>query len=243
MQYSVMNYKTVKTNYDFRVDAEYYRAEILNRLNVLEQHKKESLDSLVDFVIGPFGSTVTVDKYVDESKYRYIRNKDINDFLIKDNEPALIPRAVYDSLPQFHIKENDLLITVVGTLGKVAIARHGDAESIFSCKSTLLRATKINPYYLLTYLNSKTGQLFAIRGKRGAIQEGLNLSDLKEIEVLIASDTFQHDIEQIVNHSFSLIDESRRYYQGAQKLLLIIHLLTGEITAGARKTGKRSSYG
>jgi restriction endonuclease S subunit len=216
----VSNVRFQKLNPEFRIDAEYYRAEILNRLHILEQHKKESLDGLVDFVIGPFGSTVTVDKYVNESEYRYIRNKDINDFLIKDNEPALIPKAVYDSLPHFHIKENDLLITVVGTLGKVAIATNEDTKSIFSCKSTIIRARKINQFYLLAYLNSNTGRLFSLRGKRGAIQEGLNLSDLKEIQIFIPSDKFQLLIESIIKQSFGGTSKSKTLYNQAQTLLL-----------------------
>lgn len=220
MQYAIVNYKTVRENSDFRIDAEYYRAEILNRLNVLERHKKESLDGLVDFVIGPFGSTVTVDKYADKSEYRYIRNKDINDFLIKDDEPALIPMAVYNSLPHFHIKETDLLITVVGTLGKVAIATNEDTKSIFSCKSTLIRTRTINPFYLLAYLNSNTGRLFSLRGKRGAIQEGLNLSDLKEIQVFVPSDKFQIQIESIIKESFNGTAKSKKLYNQAQTSLL-----------------------
>lgn len=218
MQISTVNFKDL--NKEFRIDAEFYRAEILDRIKVLGVHNKTALGKLVNFIVGPFGSTVTVDNYVENSPYRYIRNKDINDFLISDNDPALIPKAIYEELPQFHIKENDLLITVVGTLGKVAIARDTDTQSIFSCKSTLVRATKINPYYLLTYLNSKTGQLFSLRGKRGAIQEGLNLSDLKDIEVLIVADAFQQNVEKIIRHSFLLINESKSHYREAQNLLL-----------------------
>lgn len=218
MQISTVNFKDL--NKEFRIDAEFYRAEILDRIKVLGGHNKTALGKLVNFIVGPFGSTVTVDNYVENSPYRYIRNKDINDFLISDNDPALIPKAIYEELPQFHIKENDLLITVVGTLGKVAIARDTDTQSIFSCKSTLVRATKINPYYLLTYLNSKTGQLFSLRGKRGAIQEGLNLSDLKDIEVLIVADAFQQNVEKIIRHSFLLINESKSLYREAQNLLL-----------------------
>ncbi len=38
-------------------------------------------------------------------------------FKSSDNEQAFIPEQVYRALPQFHIKENDLLITVVGIFG------------------------------------------------------------------------------------------------------------------------------
>ena len=218
MQISSVNYKDL--NPEFRIDAEYYRAEILDRLNILENHNKDTLNNLVDFVAGPFGSTVTVDKYVEQSDYRYIRNKNINDFRINNNDLALIPEEVWSSLPQFHIQENDLLITVVGTLGKVAIASGKDNNSIFSCKSTILRTREINPFFLLTYLNSDSGKLFSLRGKRGAIQEGLNLTDLKEIQVVIPSNRFQSAIEETVRSSFARLEDSEETYKEAQTILL-----------------------
>lgn len=218
MQISTVNYQNL--NHEFRIDAEYYREEILDRLTVLDKLNKDRLDNLADFVIGPFGSTVTVDQYVDSSNYRYIRNKDINDFLIKDNEPALIPFDVYDSLPKYHIEKNDLLITVVGTLGKVAIATEKDTESIFSCKSTIIRVKNINPFYLLAYLNTDTGKLFSLRGKRGAIQEGLNLPDLKEIQVFVPSNEFQKLIEATIKQSFLNTENSTELFAQAKIILL-----------------------
>ena len=218
MQHSIVRYQDL--NPEIRIDAEYYRREILNRLNVLDQRNKDDLGNLVSFVIGPFGSTVTVDQYVESSQYRYVRNKDISDFRIADNELALIPKDVYDALPRFHIRENDLLITVVGTLGKVAFATRKDTRSIFSCKSTIIRAGGINPYFLLTYLNSGTGKLFSLRGKRGAIQEGLNLTDLQSIPVFIPTTGFQLIIEEIIKESFACIDKSECLFKAIQTLLL-----------------------
>ena len=220
MQYSIVDFSEIAKNSDFRIDAEYYKKEVLNRLSILNQCNKDILGNLVEFVVGPFGSTITTDKYVDKSSYRYVRNKDINNFFIRDEDPALLSKEVYDLLPQFHIQENDLLITVVGTLGKVAIATHKDTKSIFSCKSTIIRTKEINPFYLLTYLNSNTGTLFALRGKRGAIQEGLNLTDLKEIQIFIPSEEFQQIIEKTVKKSLLSFEESKTAYQETQALLL-----------------------
>ncbi len=220
MQYSIVNYKTVNKNSDFRIDGEYYHPIILNRLNLLDHKDNDVLNNLVKFIVGPFGSTVTIDKYVDQSKYRYIRNRDINNFIICDDDPAFIPENVYELLKQFHVQENDLLLTVVGTLGKVAIAQSKDTHSIFSCKSTLLRSKILNPYYLLAYLNSPTGQIFSLRGKRGSIQKGLNLSDLKEIKVFLPSSDFQNQIEQIIKKSFDLLSQSKNLYSQAEQLIM-----------------------
>ncbi len=218
MQTSVVNYNDL--NFEFRFDAEYYRAEILKNIRLLDKKENAVLSDLASFVIGPFGSTVTVDQYVPVSNYRYVRNRDINDFQISDNEQAFIPEQVYRALPQFHIKENDLLITVVGTLGKVAIATQKNDSSIFSCKSTIIRTKRIDPLYLLVYLNSNVGQLFALRGVRGAIQQGLNLSDLKEIKVFLPSEDFQKTIRKIVSKAFILIAEAEHLYTQAEQILL-----------------------
>jgi len=218
MQTSVVNYKEL--NFEIRIDAEYHRAEVLENIHLLDKKRNDVLQNLASFIIGPFGSTVTVDQYVEKSRFRYIRNKDINDFLVYDDEPALISEDVYKKLPQFHIKENDLLITVVGTLGKVAIAQKKDTQSIFSCKSTLIRAKNIDPFYLMTYLNSRIGQLFVLRGTRGAIQQGLNLSDLKEIKAFIPSDDFQGEVRNIICQSFDLINKASALYSQAEQILL-----------------------
>lgn len=218
MQTSVVNYKDL--NFELRIDAEYYRAEVLRSLKLLDEKNSASLSDLASFVIGPFGSTVTIDQYVPQSNFRYVRNKDINDFQISNDEQAYIPEHVYKALPQFHIKENDLLITVVGTLGKVAIATKNDASSIFSCKSTIIRAKKIDPVYLLTYLNSSVGRLFSLRGVRGAIQQGLNLSDLKEIKVFLPSESFQKNIRGIVSKAFTLTAFAGSLYSHAEQMLL-----------------------
>ena len=80
MQISTVSFKNL--NKEFRIDAEFYRAEILDRIEVLAAHNKTTLDKLVNFTVGPFGSTVTVDYYVENSPYRYIRNNCSNRFKI-----------------------------------------------------------------------------------------------------------------------------------------------------------------
>lgn len=202
-------------NEEIRLDAEYYRPEALFYLKNLEKRNSVPLSSVSKFVVGPFGSTVTVDKYVEEKDYSYVRNQDISDFVINNSE-AHISKELFEKLKQFHIKENDLLVTVVGTLGKVAIARDKDTKSIFSCKSTIIRCNDINPYYLATFLNSKVGQTLLLRCKRGAIQEGLNLSDIKTIKTAVSSKELQEMIKEKVKTALALADKAEQSYKEAE---------------------------
>jgi len=71
MQISVVDYKEL--NSELRIDAEYYRAEILEKVSLLDKKNSDTLANIASFVIGPFGSTVTVDQYVEKSDYRYVR--------------------------------------------------------------------------------------------------------------------------------------------------------------------------
>jgi restriction endonuclease S subunit len=218
MQTSIVKFSSL--NLELRVDAEYYRAEVLDKINLLDKKGNGTLSDHATFIIGPFGSTVTMDQYVPNSSFKYVRNRDINDFIISDDAPAFIPEQVYNKLPQFHIRVNDLLVTVVGTLGKVAIATKKDASSIFSCKSTIIRSKKVDPFYLVAYLNSNVGQLFCLRGARGAIQQGLNLSDLKEIKVFLPTDVFQKSIRSKVEEAFAIGNEAKKLYIQAEQILL-----------------------
>jgi restriction endonuclease S subunit len=206
-------------NVETRLDAEYYRPEALFYLKNLKERNSVPLSSISKFVVGPFGSTVTADKYVEEKDYSYVRNQDISDFVI--NEPdAHISKELFENLGQFHIKENDLLVTVVGTLGKVAVASGKDTKSIFSCKSTIIRCSDIDPYYVATFLNSRVGQILLLRCKRGAIQEGLNLFDLKTIETAVGSKDFQGSIGEKVKTALSLSDKAEEGYRNAERQLL-----------------------
>lgn len=51
MQYLIVNYKTVKENSGFRIDAEYYHPTISERLNLLDNKQNDLLENLVKFVV------------------------------------------------------------------------------------------------------------------------------------------------------------------------------------------------
>lgn len=90
----------------------------------------------------------------------------------------------------------------------------------FSCKSSLIRNVKINPFYLTAYFSCKYGYALIRRGQRGAAQPGINLFDLRNIPVPIVSDNFQDAIEKLVLKSRETKKDSRKQYTHAEQLLL-----------------------
>lgn len=205
---------------DSRLDAEYYQPFYLRSISAVESTKGAPLSSLGKFIIGPFGSTVKIEDYVDHSNSRYIRGKDVKNFFINDSDNVYVPDEKFSKLKQFHIKVNDLLITVVGTLGNVSVVTPDVGNAIFSCKSTIFRPNEILPGYLCVYLNTKYGQGLLIRNERGAVQTGFNLKDLENILVPNFGTDFEKKINSAYFEAHGLRQKSKSLYAQAEKLLL-----------------------
>jgi restriction endonuclease S subunit len=210
-----------KIPFDWRLDAEYFQPRYLYLDNLLSDSDIELWGNLKgDFITGPFGSAFTVDNYVENSLYRYIRGKDVKPFFVLGNDNAYMPEKEFKNLEKHSLRIDDLLISVVGTLGNVAIVDEDVGQAIFSCKSTVFRSKSINPYYLCAYLNSSIGQAYFQRKPRGAIQLGLNLDDLHTIPIYIPSPEKQIEIGKLVKDSRESLKKSESLYAEAEALLL-----------------------
>lgn len=180
-----------------RLDAEYYRPEYLRTEAVITKRGGTPLAQVCDFLIGPFGSAFTVDKYCDDPTYRYIRGKDVKAMAIEEDDNVFMPKADFERLNRYALKAGDVLVSVVGTLGNSALVEPQHVPAIFSCKNTALRAYGIDSRYLIAYLNCRYGRDLLIRKERGAIQKGLNLDDLKSLQVFIPSPKLQDAIAKV----------------------------------------------
>ncbi len=219
MQLSIVNLS--KLSIEQRLDAEYYKPKHLAAESRVKAKPCRLTNRLCKLLSGPFGSTVTTSKYVQDSRFRYIRGKDIHDFFVDDSDPVYIAKEPFDELPQFHLKPFDILVTVVGmNFGKAALILPDDGPAIFSCKSSLLRDVTVNPFYLVTFLSSRYGYDLIRRGQRGAAQPGINLLDLRDIPVPVASDQIQKSCEFIVLQARSAFQSSKSFYAQAEQLLL-----------------------
>ena len=200
-----------------RIDAEYYQKKYLAYQDIINRHDVLPLFKIADFLIGPFGSAYDTSSYVEQSDYRYIRGQDVKPFLLQDTSPRYMADSDFFSLKKYALSSNDILVSVVGTLGNACIIQNHEIPAIFSCKSTAIKSTGINPFYLLCYLNSKYGKSLLLRKERGAIQKGLNLYDLKTLDTPMFSDLFSECIEMCVNRSFDCIRQAKCNYRDATK--------------------------
>lgn len=206
--------------YSGRLDSEYYRKHLLFYEDQICKKSFTQLDRVATFLIGPFGSAFDTENYIEDGDYRYVRGQDVKPFILKDGENRYVPYEDFERLKKYALKEEDILVSVVGTLGNACIVQKRDLPAIFSCKSTVIRTSTINPVYTLTFLNCKYGRELLIRKERGAIQKGLNLDDLKTTLIPEFSEIFQLKVEKIFYNAQSKIAESKSLYSSAETLLL-----------------------
>jgi restriction endonuclease S subunit len=215
--------KRSQLNVERRIDAEYYKPSNLAAESLVKAKPYRLARSLCTFVSGPFGSTVTTDKYSENSNCRYIRGKDVQDFFVDDSDRIFIQPDLFKALSQYHLQPLNILVTAVGmNFGKAAIIFPDDLPAIFSCKSSLLKDLKVNPFYLTAYCASKYGYALIRRGQRGAAQPGINLLDLRDIAVPTFSSKLEDFTEALVKKARILVKNSLAQYAQAEETLLAV---------------------
>jgi hypothetical protein len=208
-----------------RLDAEYFNRTATDLEAKLKRSPYSYLGDEGDFVPGPFGSEFHVENF-SSTRFRYIRGKDVKPFVLQDNDNVYIPEEDFKRLAEFSLEVNDILVSVVGTLGNAAIARPEDLPAVFSCKSTVFRPKRLNPWFVLAYLNSTVGNKLLLRNARGTVQTGLNLPDLRTLPIPKPSTEFERE----VSVSFSASHKS----WAASKTLFGQALVTLEASLGIR---------
>lgn len=122
--------------YDGRIDSEYYRSEYLQQE---QQLANASLVTLEQVAVVSDGNHLSISENFVEKGVRYLRGQDLNDFFISDKNPAYISHENYELLTRSHIKTDDVLLSIVGTVGNIAVVTSKYSELTGSCKIAILR--------------------------------------------------------------------------------------------------------
>jgi len=200
-----------------RLDAEYYQPEYLESQNILKSWPSSFLSDICKVTDGNHS---TISEQFADSGVRYLRGKDLNDFFISDSEPTFIPENIYTRLKRSHIFRDDVLISIVGTVGMVSIVAGSFDKLTGNCKIAILHPKNVNPWFLSVFLISRYGQDQVQRKVAGAVQTGIILKDLSNIVVPRIADALQNKIARLVKESYEQQLLSKHLYSNAENLLL-----------------------
>ena len=193
VEYKILNCKNIEFNK--RLDPEYYKKDYI----------------LIDQIIANFDTTLL--RYVaritdgDHDKRNYtsngmlfLRSQDIFEYGIIIKEPVYISSETAKKLIRSTPENYDVLMTKTGNIGaSVVFDKRYVPESNISADISLIRIinTKINPYFLVIYLNSGYGRKYVYRLMSGSGRPRVTLNNIKNLKIPILKESFQKKIEEI----------------------------------------------
>jgi restriction endonuclease S subunit len=200
-----------------RVDAEFYSKENLIVQNVLIQKKSKSI---TEYVKVSDGNHMSISEHYVEEGIPYYRGGDIYNFFIEQTEnPLKITKSVFDrfNMKRSHLQKGDVLISIVGAIiGNLSLVKTNQ-DATCSCKLAILRPKNISPELISVFLKTKFGQSQIQKFRRGTGQTGLILEDFDQIIMPKFKQKFSDIIQELINDSFQLLENSKSKYNLASK--------------------------
>jgi restriction endonuclease S subunit len=213
LEISVLNFKEFKLDNDFsRLDSEYFNKKNLEFEKKIKKFEFLTLEKITQITSGK------TPQYDIDGTIPVIRSGELNYKWL--NTDCLL--RVKSNKDLFYLKKKDILISSIG-LGSIGKVDLFFKDGIYATVSevTVLRNSKVNPYFMAEYLSTKFGQSFINKYITGATgQLHLNKSSIKNILVPILKVEFQKKIEDLVSLSFLEVYQAKDLYSQAETLLL-----------------------
>lgn len=202
-----------------RLDSEFYKKKSLKIVELLESVSAKPLTNLV--MVSDGNHMGISNKFIEEG-IPYYRGQDIHNFFIEDANPICIDEDTYNGsyMQRSHLKKGDVLLSIVGTIGEVALVSKED-KATCNCKLAILRPHNINKSALIAiFLRTKYGFDQIDKFKRGAVQMGYLLEDMNQILMPEFGDDLERVISKAIEGVKSLTDRSSQKYIDAEDCIL-----------------------
>ena len=222
MEFNILKNSEVQTeNRTYRIDAEFFKQESIEAVNIVEKCHYSYIDDVTSWVTqGP-------NPIFTEIGIPCLNGRNINKGEVIYSNSDYIDEEEYNKLSQYQLKIGDTLITLKGkgSIGKIGYVTDKQ-RSIFSRDIGIVRPSKINSGYLNIFILCKYGKSLVDRGETGGTgQSTLTTSYLKSIPVPRFS--IENQIGEILERVEQLRRESRIRYDQAESFLFSELDLTG----------------
>ena len=150
------------------------------------------------------------ENYVDAG-IRVIRIANVQKGYIEDNTPAFYP-ADSEGIDKYMLEENDLLMSLTGNVGRVAILQKEMLPAALNQRVACLRlkTDKISKGYLFHILNSDFFEQKCIQSSNGVAQKNMSTEWLKEFSIPVYPVEQQNEITTILDYLRDIIDKRKQ---------------------------------
>jgi restriction endonuclease S subunit len=183
-----------------RLDPEYYQPRYLDNFVTLAKSNPKPIGA---FAFVTDGIHASPDE-VESDGIRYLSAKCVKDNSFVLGDAIQISKAQHNANPRTNLREDDVLITTVGTIGNAAVMQSDILPANVDRHVGIIRLNPqagIDPYYLSTFLNCEFGRFQSIREATGNVQLNLFIEKIKELKVPVNS------------HSSEIAEQTRLAYK------------------------------
>ena len=152
----------------------------------------------------PLGSDLIEQK----NSHPYIRIRDLKDscYVVLNDDFLYIDDETQQEIARYITNTNDLLISIVGTIGLTSIVHSSlDNANLTENCVKLTNMQKLSPEYVLMYLRTKSGQKAISQATVGAVQSKLPLKNVQNLDIQYFDNEQMKEINLLLKNSFSLI--------------------------------------
>lgn len=149
---------------------------------------------------GPFGSALHHSEFT-ETGIPVLAIDNVSSNKFKRNELRNLPPEKYSKFKQFRVYPSDVLVTIMGTVGRVCVAPDNLPESMSTKHLCVITpdTTKINPQFLRAELLFDADVRHQTRNvAKGAIMEGWNSTIIKNLKISIPPIDLQNKFAEAV---------------------------------------------
>jgi type I restriction enzyme, S subunit len=199
-----------------RIDPEYYQPHYQALQAKLKSIGARTIESFAYANDGFHESPI----WVDEGGIPCISAKCVKDNYFVLAGMGQVSLEQRDKNPTKEARIDDVLITSVGTIGNSAVVHQEILPAIMDRHVGIIRIhpdTKVDPYYLAAFFNSKYGRFQTLRESTGNVQLNLFVEKIQKLLVPVGDDF--NVTGKKVRNAYDKFSKSKEFYVDAEKLL------------------------
>jgi len=207
-----------------RIDGEFYNYKYLENEIKLKKSgiKIKVLNDVIERMNSPIGwQGIPSSSYLPHGLgVPLIRVQNVSDLILDEESLIGVEESIYDEQPAIQAQPNDIIITRVGTIGRVCripekINRIAMGQNLTRIK---LNETLVESGFMLAYMSSKFCQIQMERYAYGGVQASLTNKNIKQLLVPIPSPEIQKYIGDKVRKAEGLREEAKRLKKEAEEI-------------------------
>ena len=208
-----------------RIDPFFYDPEIVQLLEKLKKKKTYKLGDLIADISGGATPRVTEDFYLESGGIPFLRVQNITEEGIQLDDVKFIKPEVHENqLKRSQLKAGDVVFTITGRIGSVAVVPD-DFEGNINQHSVRLHLKKeidgveISPEYIAIYFNTGIGRALSLRNITGGTRPALDYEALKNLDVPLPSLVVQ---KRVIEKVRKVYEEKRKKEEEVKNILASI---------------------